>query len=81
MSATHLNMGYYGWRDGTRVEMKYTDGIIERMSPQLNAGTAATQSLFSKLYRHDTWFNALYGRGDSRNCMSACSAIHGPGQR
>ncbi len=63
MSATHLNMGYYGWRDGTRVEMKYTDGIIERMSPQLNAGTAATQSLFSKLYRHDTWFNALYGTG------------------
>jgi hypothetical protein len=43
--------------------MKYTDGITERMSPQLNAGTAATQSLFSKLYRHDTWFNALYGTG------------------
>ena len=63
MVATHLNMGYYSWRDGSRVEMKYTDGIVERMSPQLNAGSAAVQSLFSKLYRQASWYQALYAAG------------------
>lgn len=63
MTATHLNMGYYGWRDGTLVQMKYTDGVSERLSPQLNAGSAATQSLFSKLYNQGEWYQALYGQG------------------
>lgn len=61
MTATHLNMGYYGWRDGSRVEMKFSDGLSQRLSPQLNAGSAATQALLARLYKHDDWYAAVYG--------------------
>jgi LasA protease len=61
ITATHLNMAYYGWRAGTITEMKYTDGSRTRMNPELNAGSATVQHLLAKLYDPQPWEEALYG--------------------
>lgn len=37
--ADQLSAGYYGWREGTLMEIKSADGIIYRLSPYLNAGS------------------------------------------
>ena len=60
--AKQLNIGYYGWRQGTLVELVFPDGSQVRISPGVNAGTAAVQTLTSKFYRQQVdWLNALYG--------------------
>jgi hypothetical protein len=61
IAATQLNVGYYGWRQGTLTELKFRDGAIGRLAPQLNPGSAALQHLFSKLYKSGLWRDALYG--------------------
>ncbi|MBN1148413.1 MAG: M23 family metallopeptidase [Anaerolineales bacterium] len=61
ITATHLNMAYYGWRQGEIVEMKYTDGSRVRMSPELNAGSATVQHLLAKLYDPAPWDSVLFG--------------------
>ncbi len=63
MTATHLNAGYYGWRGGTLIEVKFRDASQARLSPALNAGSIAVQHLFSKFYKQDAWRAALYGTG------------------
>ena len=63
MTATHLNAGYYGWRDGSVVEMKFRDATLARIPPKLNAGSAAVQVLFSKFYRREAWESALFAAG------------------
>lgn len=63
MVATHLNAGYYGWRDGSLVEMKFRDATLSRIPPKLNAGSAALQYLFSKFYRREAWEPALFAPG------------------
>ncbi len=60
MTATHLNLGYYGWRLGGRLTVKFPDQRIYRMHPALNPGSAALQNLFSKFYKRDDWQEALY---------------------
>jgi len=64
MTATHLNAGYYGWRDGSLTEMKNRDAKVIRMAPKLNAGSAAVQYLFAKLNRQAEWEKALYGEAN-----------------
>jgi LasA protease len=59
--AKELNIGYYGWRDGTLTEIKFPDGRSIRASPQLNSGTLALQRLFSKFYKETIWADVLYG--------------------
>ncbi len=61
LAAKLLNMGYYGWRQGTMTELIFTDGNSVRISPYLNAGTVALQYLFARLYRQSNWEIALYG--------------------
>jgi hypothetical protein len=61
ITATHLNMAYYGWRAGTITEMKYTDGSRMHMDPELNLGSATVQHLLAKLYKPEPWKEALYG--------------------
>jgi len=59
--AKQLNMGYYGWRQGTQVELIFPSGTHLRLSPGLNAGSAALANLTSKFYRQQgDWLNALY---------------------
>ena len=63
IAATHLNGGYYGWRNGTALELSFQDGGRVRIYPGLNAGSAAVQSLLAKLTRRAAWEPALYGAG------------------
>ena len=61
MAATHLNIGYYGWRQGTQTGLRYSDGRTARIAPQINPGTAGVQNLLAKFYKPDDWQAALYG--------------------
>ncbi len=61
MTATQLNLGYYGWRHGTLHAVKFSDDRTAPLHPALNPGSAALQHLFSKFYRRDDWQQALYG--------------------
>ena len=56
-----LNIGYYGWRAGTLSSLQFRDGSTVRISPGLNAGSAAVQYLFSRWYDQLEWAGALYG--------------------
>jgi len=62
MAAIHLNIGYYGWREGTNVSLRFADGSTLRIHPLVNAGTAGLQNLFAKLYKPAGWREALYGQ-------------------
>jgi LasA protease len=62
LAAKHLNIGYYGWRLGTQLELTFPSGARARISPGLNAGSAALQSLTAKFYlRQEDWLRELYG--------------------
>lgn len=58
-AANELSIGYYGWRDGTLTELTFPDGRKLRMAPDLNAGTAALQYLFSRLYNYEGWLDVM----------------------
>jgi LasA protease len=60
--AKELNIGYYGWRQGTLTELTFPNDSHVRFSPSLNAGSVALQTLTSKFYRQQQdWLAALYG--------------------
>ena len=61
LTAKLLNIGYYGWRQGTETDLAFPDGGSLRIAPTLNAGTVALQYLFARLYAKADWKNALYG--------------------
>jgi murein DD-endopeptidase MepM/ murein hydrolase activator NlpD len=61
--AKELNIGYYGWRQGTLTELVFPSNIHVRISPGLNAGSVAVQNLLSKFYLHQqNWLEAVYGQ-------------------
>lgn len=57
-----LNIGYYGWRQGSVTEIKFAGGGAARLDPRLNPGTAALQYLFARLYHQNEWYQRLYGQ-------------------
>ena len=60
--AKELNIGYYGWRQGTLTELVFPSSAHVRISPGLNAGSVAVQNLTSKFYLHQQdWLDAVYG--------------------
>ncbi len=61
LTARYLSQGYYGWRAGTFLELKFINGEGVRVSPQLNAGTVAVQHLYTQLLDRPAWEQALYG--------------------
>jgi LasA protease len=61
LTATHLGVGYYGWRSGDKVSLIFQDGSWLRLAPGLNAGTAALQTFFSKISTGEEWQRSLYG--------------------
>jgi LysM repeat protein len=63
LTATHLGVGYYGWRSGDSTALAFQDGSYIRLSPGVNAGTAALQVVFSKISSPDEWRTALYAEG------------------
>jgi LysM repeat protein len=60
--AKELNIGYYGWRQGSLTELVFPNNTHVRISPGLNAGSVAVQNLASKFYlRQQDWLDAVYG--------------------
>jgi murein DD-endopeptidase MepM/ murein hydrolase activator NlpD len=64
LTATHLGVGYYGWRTGERAFVSFPDGGLIRLNPGLNPGTVAVQNLVSKLSNQEEWRESLYEPGD-----------------
>jgi hypothetical protein len=64
LTATHLGVGYYGWRSGDRTFLSFPDGRLIRLNPGLNPGTVALQNLVSKLSNQEEWLETLYEPGD-----------------
>jgi len=54
-AVNQLSIGYYGWRSGSLTHVQFPDGSRLRLNPQLNAGTAAIQYLFSKQHSRSQW--------------------------
>lgn len=67
LTATQLNTGYYGWRNGGITEVKFPDNTTSRFNPTPNAGTIAVQYLFAKFYHPDRWNEVLYGENNFIN--------------
>lgn len=61
LSARQLSIGYYLWRTGSLGTLEFPKGDPLRISPKINAGTAALSLLFSKLYPRAEYGPALYG--------------------
>ncbi len=57
-AANMLNRGYYLWKANALSTLTLADGQVISMDPTINAGTAALQYFFSKLYGYDAWSNA-----------------------
>ena len=62
-----LNIGYYGWRDGSITELTFKDEKKLRLDPTLNAGSVGLMYLFSKLYNQPEWAGILYSQDGLMN--------------
>lgn len=56
-----VNIGYYGWRQGSLSELTFLEGGTARITPELNAGSVAVQYLFARSSRQAEWQDKLYG--------------------
>ncbi|MDY6873657.1 MAG: hypothetical protein SVR81_06795, partial [Chloroflexota bacterium] len=64
IAAKLLAQGFYGWRDGSRLEVTFADGTLGRLDPQtVNAGSAALMQLFGVLYDPAEFRAELYDPG------------------
>lgn len=61
IAATHLNYGYYGWRDGSLNLIKFRDGSSAVPDPRQNSGSIAVINLLARLYDQDQISAAIYG--------------------
>ncbi|MEW6717430.1 MAG: hypothetical protein AB1345_08005 [Chloroflexota bacterium] len=58
-AVNQLSIGYYGWREGLLTELRFSDGAIARLAPELNAGTVALQYFFAQIRSGAEWIKAL----------------------
>ncbi len=56
-----LSIGYYGWREGLFTSLTFNNNTQLRLAPTINAGTAAVEFLFSRLYHPDIWNGIMFG--------------------
>ncbi len=61
ISAKILAQGFYGWRDGSRLNLGFYGGGSARLSPNLNAGSTALMHLFAAMYPQEAWESRLFG--------------------
>jgi LasA protease len=66
-AVNQLSIGYYGWREGWKTDIQFSDGITARLAPDLNSGTVALQYYFAQVYDTPGWLGAL----DANNGFSA----------
>ncbi len=62
-TADSLNFGYYVWRVGGISAWSLADGALVPANPTINAGTAAVQYFFSRLYGFAAWQLAVTESG------------------
>jgi murein DD-endopeptidase MepM/ murein hydrolase activator NlpD len=55
-----LYTGYFGWREGRINEVKFADGKIMRLAPELNAGSVALIYFFAQMNSLDKVNSILY---------------------
>lgn len=60
ITAKVLAQGFYGWRDGTWLDLTFFGGQTERLSPNLNAGSVALMNFFATLFYPQYWGEQLY---------------------
>ena len=58
-AADTLNRGYYLWQSNGLSAFLTADGKLIPAHPEINAGTAAVQYLFAKLYDENSWRQAI----------------------
>jgi murein DD-endopeptidase MepM/ murein hydrolase activator NlpD len=58
-AVNQISIGYYAYREGRLTEIEFRDGSRARLAPDLNAGTAALQYFFAKVYDPLQWQAAL----------------------
>jgi murein DD-endopeptidase MepM/ murein hydrolase activator NlpD len=56
--ANELSQAYYGWREGTFLELKFAGGTVLPIAPDLNAGTVAVRHLLSNFYYYGSSYQA-----------------------
>ncbi len=56
---SRLSLGYYGWRTGLFTELVFTDDVVQRIPPNLNAGSVALVFLFAQFYDSRDWQRAI----------------------
>lgn len=61
VAANQLNLGYYGWRSGTVVDVTSPGVGTIRWNPTLNAGSVALLRLFVLLTDSDLWAQTMIG--------------------
>jgi len=66
-AVNQLSIGYYGWREGWRTDIVFSDGVSARLAPDLNSGTVAIQYYMAQVYDTPGWLGAL----DSNSGISA----------
>lgn len=59
LAANTLNNGYYGWRAGSLIEFEDASGNLIRPDPWQNAGSAALQYYFSRMYNGSEYNDAI----------------------
>lgn len=59
--ASSVMDGYYGWREGRRLVVNFSQGQVLRLAPDLNAGSVGLMHAFSLLYDYEQWAMNLYG--------------------
>lgn len=63
LAANTLNNGYYGWRNGTLLEFEDAAGNLFRPDPWQNAGSAALQYYFSRMFAGAEFTRAISADG------------------
>lgn len=58
-TANTLNYGFYQWKNNRLNQWILADDSVIAVDPSVNAGTAALQYLFSKLYGKEDWLKAI----------------------
>lgn len=62
-AAARFNEGYYGWRLGTRLQVKLADGSRAFVGDRINAATAGVQNYLALLHPRGAWLNAAGAGG------------------
>jgi len=61
ITAKLLAQGFYGWRDGSLVELTFYGGVSGHLAPGINAGSVALMHLFAAISSPQGWEAALFG--------------------